>query len=367
MGRLPGRGRRRPRRSRSRNAAFARGACQREVTTTTSRAPTRRMSLSALTAFPTVVRASGRRRARAASPFHAAAISSASDRVPAYARPAGEHDDVVPGRDLGGPREPCRADRVELVAAAVRVAEDDDARAAGRVGHEPRRRSQRKKSSVPIDGDDELDRLLPLQLRLAARALAHVHGDLLDPQPLRLQPQQRLDLGCAAHVRLGHHGHRLRVHGRHPARRIVERATEPHVHRLLQQADPEAAARRGHVALVVVALALGEARADGDVAGVRPHQLEQACELVGRVLAVGVDAPAERVAALGRLSVAGGDAGPKAAVLAERDDDRSRGAGDLGGRVRRAVVDHEHVGVGQDGERALRGRREGSPPRSRRG
>ena len=107
-----------------------------------------------------------------------------------------------------------------------------------------RRRSQRKKSSVPITVSTSLTRLLPLQLRLAARALAHVDGDLLDPQALRLQPQQRLHLGRAAHVRLGHHGHRLRVDRGHPARRVVEAAPEPDVHRLLQQADPEAPARR---------------------------------------------------------------------------------------------------------------------------
>ena len=41
------------------------------------------------------------------------------------------------------------------------------------------------------------------------------------------------------------------------------------------------------------------------------------------MLAVGVDAAAERVAALVRLAVAGGDAGAQAAVLAERDDDRT--------------------------------------------
>ena len=196
------------------------------------------------------------------------------------------------GRDLGGPRESRCSDRMELAAAAVRVAEyDDDARRPA--AHEPRRRSQRKKSSVPITVTTSLTRLLPLQLRLAARSLAHVHGDLLDAKALGLQSQQRLDLGCSAHVRLGHHEHRLGVHGSHPARRVVERTPEPKVHRLLQQADSEATARRRNVPLVVVAFALGESRADRDVTGVRPHQLEQACELVGRMLPVGIDPAAD--------------------------------------------------------------------------
>ena len=119
------------------------------------------------------------------------------------------------------------------------------------------------------------------------------------------------------------------------------------MHRLLQQADPEAAARRRQVAVGVVPLARREARADGDVADVRADELEQPRELVRGMLAVGVDPAAERVAALVRLAVARGDPGAQAAVLAERDDDRAGLARDRGGGVGRAVVDHEHVGVGQ--------------------
>ena len=171
------------------------------------------------------------------------------------------------------------------------------------------------------DGEHELDRLLPLQLRLAARALAHVHGDLLDPQPFRLQSQQRLDLGRAAHIGPRQHGHRLRVDGGHAARRIVEPPAEPHVHRLLQQADAEAPARRRQVAVGVVSVAGREARADGDVADIRADELEQARQLGRRVLAVGVDPAAERVTALVCLAIAGGDSRPQPAVLPERDDD----------------------------------------------
>lgn len=47
------------RRNSHRNVALARGACQRDVTTTTFVAPTQRRLVSALTAFPTVVVASG--------------------------------------------------------------------------------------------------------------------------------------------------------------------------------------------------------------------------------------------------------------------------------------------------------------------
>ena len=89
--------------------------------------------------------------------------------------------------------------------------------------------------------EHELDGLAALKLRLAALSLAHVDGDLLDLQPGLLQAQQSLDLGGAADVRLGHHQHRLRVHSRHPGGRIVERAAEPQVHRLLKETDPEPA------------------------------------------------------------------------------------------------------------------------------
>src|SRR5215210_6904558 len=43
-------------------------------------------------------------------------------------------------------------------------------------------------------GEDDLDRLAPAELRLAARARSHVHGHLLEPQAGVRDPDQRLDL-----------------------------------------------------------------------------------------------------------------------------------------------------------------------------
>ena len=66
-------------------AAFARAACQEDVTTTTSRAPTRSTSLSAFARFSTVVRASGSTTSSRASPAHDVDISPpASGNSPAF-------------------------------------------------------------------------------------------------------------------------------------------------------------------------------------------------------------------------------------------------------------------------------------------
>jgi hypothetical protein len=90
-----------------------------------------------------------------------------------------------------------------------------------------------------------------------------------------------------------------------------------------------------------------EPRADRDVAAVRPDELQEAPEIFHGMLSVGIDPAAKRVTTLVGLAVAGRDAGAKPAVLAERDDDRTPCRRDRGCRVCRAVVDHEHVRVGQ--------------------
>ena len=65
------------------------------------------------------------------------------------------------------------------------------------------------------------------------------------------------------------------VHRGHPARRVVERAAEADVHRLLEEPDPEAPRGRRRVAVGPVAVALREPRADGDVAVIRADEVEQ--------------------------------------------------------------------------------------------
>ena len=63
------------------------------------------------------------------------------------------------------------------------------------------------------------------------------------------------------------------------------------------------------------------------------------------MLAVGIDAPAERIAVIRGVLPTGRDPGRKAAVRAERDHLGPALAGDLGRAIGRAVVDDEHVGL----------------------
>ena len=116
-----------------------------------------------------------------------------------------------------------------------------------------------------------------------------------------------------------------------------------------KQADSEAATGGGAVALVVVVLSGHESRPDGDVARVRPDELEQPGELGRWVLAVRIHPTAECVAAFCGFAIAGCDPGPQAAILAERDDGGTTAGGHGCGRVGRAVVDHEHIAAGQHG------------------
>ena len=136
----------------------------------------------------------------------------------------------------------------------------------------------------------------------------------------------------------------------HPARRVVERAAEPDVHRLLQQADPEAPRARRRVAVGVVALARGEARADGDVARVRRARARAGAGARRR------DAGRRRRPGRSTRTRARTPRGsPRRSRPAGRGSRRTRRrsrrarARDRGGGVRRPVVDHEHVGIRQPG------------------
>ncbi len=66
----------------ARTSARARGACQDDVTTTTSVAPSRRASAATPAALPAVVRADVSTCSGTSAPCHAARISSASDQGP---------------------------------------------------------------------------------------------------------------------------------------------------------------------------------------------------------------------------------------------------------------------------------------------
>ena len=86
-------------------------------------------------------------------------------------------------------------------------------------------------------------------------------------------------------------------------------------------------------------------RSDGDVAGVGANALEQAPELVGRMLSVRVDASAVLVLVLDRVAVAARDRRGQSAVGAEGEHLGAVLHGDARSPVRRAVVDDEHVGA----------------------
>ena len=94
----------------------------------------------------------------------------------AASRPAGEQDGVGRGRLLGGAGEAGGADVVQLPALPGRVAEHR---------HQPyahqrlrNRRQSPYSEERPDHRQDEVERAPPDELRLAARALAHVHGHL---------------------------------------------------------------------------------------------------------------------------------------------------------------------------------------------
>ena len=330
----------RPRRS-QRNAAFARAACQLEVTITTSPAP------YADDVVDRVGRVLDRRPgvgvdddlARHAGPRRGHQLGLG--RVVWHSRPAREDDDVVLRAQLGRTGEPRRADRVKPGPRAVRVPEDDEDPA------HRRRRSQPKNSRVATTVRTSLTAFEPRSFDsppARSRMFTGTSSTVSPASASRISPSTS---GSAARVRLGEERERHRVRGVHAAGGVAEPAAEADAHRAAQQSDAEAARRRGLVAVGGVAVARDEARADGDVALPLPHELEEAAQLRGRVLAVGVDAAAVRIAALGRGAVAGGDAGPQAAVLAEGEDVGAVGSRDGDRSVGRAVVDDEEIRFGK--------------------
>src|SRR5215211_2626187 len=110
---------------------------------------------------------------------------------------------------------------------------------------------------------------------------------------------------------------------------------------------PERTWHRRAVTALRVTVARDEARADGDVARARANEYEQPPQVGHTMLAVGIDATAEPIAALDRVGVARGDGRRKAAILAERDDLRPGSARDVSGAVRRPVVDHDYAHVAE--------------------
>ena len=226
-------------------------------------------------------------------------------------------------------------------------------------GDEPHRAQRRRPrsassaSSVPTTVSTTITAFLPCSFDSPLARVAHVHRHLVDAQPGLVQPQERLHLGRLARVRAAR-GSAAPSRSRRTcrsSRRGTAGGARPH--RAAQEPGAEAARAARLVAVRARSPRPREARADRDVAGARAHALEQAGQLRGRVLPVGVDAPAERVAVLARVA---------------RSPRRSRRAGRGSRRTRRTsaprVAGHLR-GSRRSSRRRRRGRRRrGSPARS---
>ena len=110
---------------------------------------------------------------------------------------------------------------------------------------------------------------------------------------------------------------RLGVDGVEAARRVAERSPQDDANRAAQQTGAEAPRPSRAVPVRRVAVSRHEAGAHRNIALAAPHALEEPRELVRRVLAVGVDASAERIAVLERPAVTGGDPDPETLVRTE--------------------------------------------------
>ena len=170
-------------------------------------------------------------------------------------------------------------------------------------------------------------------------------------------PDERLDLGRSAGVGLREERQRECVHGVEPARRVAERPAEHEPHRPAEHGRAEPPRRAREVAVGRIALARDEARPDRDVALTAANHCEEPRKLARRVLAVGIDAAAVRIAVLERVPVPGGDPEAQPEVGAQRVHLGAVLARDVGGVVGRAVVDDEHVGVRQLGVERVENRR----------
>ncbi len=315
------------------------------MTTTTWSAPSSREAAATAAAFSAVDRAVGSHTSGTLGPAHALRISSASVR-PSRRRAQPERTTArAPADSSLGVPEPNRADGVQLVPAARRVAEHRDD--PDRLGHGPSRfRTRSNANSVPITVTTSITAFLPCSFDspLARRACR--------PAPRRRAARPRADGGVACTSGASLVYGRARIGSAFAFAAYIPLVASRNG---LRSATPierrssacRIGAPRSAVPVRLVAVARGEARADGDVARVRAHALEQPAQLVRRMLPVGVDAPAVRVAVLGGVAVALGDRGAQPAVVAERDDLGAVLAGDRGGAVGRSVVDDEDVGVGE--------------------
>ena len=174
-------------------------------------------------------------------------------------------------------------------------------------------------------------------------------GHLEQPELRVGDPHERLDLGRLADVRVGEQLERAVVDRVEAAGAVRDRLAEPQPH---QQAQQRGAERRGRASA-------GSARRPGRTragsASRRPRRTRRRARARACARARRRGAARRRRGARSsrsrRPSPAGSPRRCRAAapVLGEADDERTAGAGDVRRRVGRAVVDDEHVGLGQLG------------------
>ena len=217
--------------------------------------------------------------------------------------------------------------------------------------------------------EDEEGRAQRGQEGAAAGPLQHPHRHLLDPQPLAHRQLQRLDLGEVGRVVLAEQAHHPAVGGAHAAGRVGEALARRQGQEEAEDAgaDPPREGRLVVVALGLRCVRVAVARADHQVGAVGFDLLQQARDLGGRVLAVGVEVGAEVVALAQRVEVAGLQRRAEPLVEGQGGDEDARLARPRRGRVGRAVVDDEDVGARAGARGRRRSPRRSRPPRSRQG
>ena len=302
--------------------------------------------------FSTVVRASGSTTTSRAAPRQAARISSASECVSGTRAQPGEHDDVVGGRHLG--RALRAAPRRRGAARRGRRRSSRGRRRPRRLAHDRRRRSQRKKSERADHRQDELDRLLALQLRLAA-APARACG----PRPPRPAGRPRFSRSSAstsgAPLTYGSRHHRHRLARSPPPSRSSGRGTAGRA----AGASPSAAGRSRSAGRATARSGRRRSPRPRRTASRRRRRTRSERTRSSRRRARRRGAARPRRRGRSRRSRARAPPGsrprcPRASRGSRRTRPRSRrGARHRSRRVGRAVVDDEHVGVGQPGQELL--------------
>src|SRR5215213_3473572 len=196
-------------------------------------------------------------------------------------------------------------------------------------------------------GDDQVDCPAARELRFAALAFPHVDRDLGHAETRLPEPDQAFDLRGAARVRLREKLGCAAVDRVQAARGICDPAVDAQTHQPPEERRAERPLAARLVSVRLVAVAGDEPGPDGGVELVRLDPLDEPAQLRGGMLPVGVEAADDVVLVLDAVAVPARDRRTQAAVVAEGENLGATLPRDVGGSVGGAVVDDEHVDVGQ--------------------